>query len=82
MDFIQHPTNNGVLGAPKGWDQQQLPVGALPVTQCQENGVPCTLSFWRPTAGGLELLNAGQPVVLQIVGPYHPPVSLAVEGLS
>lgn len=33
MDRMQQPSNNAVLGAPAGWDQQTLPCNALPVTR-------------------------------------------------
>lgn len=33
MNKIQHLSNNGVLGAPAGWDQGELPCNALPITR-------------------------------------------------
>ena len=33
MNKIQHLSNNGVLGAPAGWDQGDLPCNALPITR-------------------------------------------------
>ena len=78
MNFIQHPTNNAVLGAPKGWDQSQLPCSALPITRTDMDGLPAVVSFWKPTADELKALNAGQSVALWIVGGTMPPVSLTV----
>lgn len=49
MNKLQHPSNNHVLGAPKGWDQSQLPCEALPVTLCQVEGVPAVQSYWKPS---------------------------------
>ncbi|MES1977335.1 MAG: hypothetical protein V4451_04820 [Pseudomonadota bacterium] len=78
MRFIQHPTNNRVLGAPKGWDQGQLPCNALPITDALWDGVPAVLSFWTPDASDLVRINAGHPVVLSIVGQTMPPAALYV----
>lgn len=79
MNKMQHPSNNAVLGAPAGWDQEQLPCSALPVTRTEWDGVPAVVSFWKPTAEELALLAAGGSVALWIVGQTMPPVSLAVE---
>lgn len=79
MNRIQHPSNNGVLGAPKGWDQTELPCGALPVTRVVADGVPHVVSFWQPTPEELKALAAGAPVELWVVGHTMPPVALAVE---
>lgn len=45
MNKIQHPSNNGVLGAPAGWDQGELPVNALPVTHTHVGDLPAVLSY-------------------------------------
>jgi hypothetical protein len=78
MDRTQHPTNNLVLGAPAGWDQQQLPCGALPVTQLMVDGQPAMVSFWRPSAEELAQLQAGAFVSLWVYGAGHPPVAVGV----
>lgn len=79
MNKMQHPSNNAVLGAPAGWDQEQLPCSALPVTRTEWDGVPAVVSFWKPTAEELALLVAGGSVALWVVGETMPPVCLAVE---
>lgn len=78
MNFIQHSSNNGVLGAPAGWDQDALPVGALPVTHLLQGDVPSVASFWQPDAAELAALNAGGVVMLSVVGQTQPPVLLQV----
>jgi len=78
MRFIQHPSNNKVLGAPAGWDQKDLPCGALPVTVTDENGTPAMVSFWKPDADELAALNAGHSVHLWVLGSVHPVVSMEV----
>ncbi len=78
MRFIQHHTNNRVLGAPKDWDQEQLPCNALPISDAIWDGVPAVLSFWQPDAADLARLNVGQSVVLAIVGATMPPAAVWV----
>jgi len=79
MNRMQHPSNNAVLGAPAGWDQKEVPCGALPITRTECEGLPVVVSFWRPTSEELAALNAGAPVSLMVVGHTMPPVSLTVE---
>ncbi|MCK4121397.1 hypothetical protein HFK83_03305 [Ralstonia pseudosolanacearum] len=79
MQRVQHPTNNSVLGAPEGWDQSVLPVGAMPITRTEVNGVPAVASYWKPSADELAQLNAGGSVALWVLGPTMPPVAVEVE---
>ena len=74
----QHPSNNAVLGAPAGWDQAELPCGALPVTRTECDGLPVVVSYWMPSADELAALNAGKPVALWVVGSTVPPISMEV----
>jgi hypothetical protein len=82
MRYIQHPSNNKVLGAPEGWDQEELPVGALPVTlatvDCQPK-LPVMVSFWVPDVAELESIKAGKPIRLWVHGTVHPIVGMDVE---
>lgn len=79
MNRHQHPSNNGVLGAPEGWNQAELPCGALPITRMEADGHPAVVSFWKPTAEELAMLNAGGSVALWVLGQSMPPVSVEVE---
>lgn len=79
MNRHQHPLNNAVLGAPKGWDQAELPCGALPITRVIADGVQHVVSYWRPTPEELKALANGALVELWVVGHTMPPVALAVE---
>ncbi|CAN7326549.1 hypothetical protein LJR084_001894 [Variovorax sp. LjRoot84] len=79
MRPTQHPSNNRVLGAAAGWDQGDLPCGALAITDATQGGMPCVVSFWRPDAAELALLNAGGLVMLSIMGATMPPASIGVE---
>jgi hypothetical protein len=79
MNRTQHTSNNDVLGAPKDWNQAELPCSALPITRTECDGVPAIKSYWRPTAEELVLLNTGAPVALWILGAGMPPVMLTVD---
>jgi hypothetical protein len=82
MNKHQHPTNNAVLGAPKGWDQGVLPCSALAITRITyegEGGQQGVMSFWKPTADELVMLAAGGSVALTVLGTTMPPVMLAVD---
>lgn len=79
MQKIQHRSNNGVLGAPAGWDQGELPCNALPITRPHVGDLPAVVSYWRPDADELAALNAGGAIRLWVVGATMPPVMLDVE---
>lgn len=77
MNPTQHPSNNLVLGAPVGWNQGDVCCHALAVTKgMTPEGQPVVVSFWRPTAEELALLNAGGLVALCVHGHTMPPVWL------
>lgn len=73
-----HPSTTRALGAPANWEQDRLPVEALPITDHHIDGVPCIASFWQPDASELAVLNAGGLVMLNVVGRTMQPVSLTV----
>ena len=79
MNRTQHPSNNDVLGAPKGWDQTRAAVSALPITRTEFEGHPAIISFWRPSAAEIEQLRNGALVALWTIGASTPPVALEVE---
>ena len=83
MNKHQHPSNNDVLGAPKGWDQGELPCSALPITRVTYKGCKFLQqgvdSYWKPTADELAVLNAGGSIVLSVLGVTMPPVQLSVD---
>lgn len=79
MRYIQHPSNNFVLGAPKGWDQKELPCGALPVTRTRVEDQACMVSFWKPSAEDLAALNRGEFITLWVYGEGHPVVAVDVS---
>ena len=79
MNKHQHPTNNAVLGAPKDWNQAELPCSALPITRTQVEGMDAVVSYWKPTAEELAVLAAGGSIELAVLGVTMPPVMLAVD---
>lgn len=79
MNRVQHPSNNGVLGAPAGWSQAELPCGALPITRTHVGDLPAVVSCWRPSVEELAVLNSGGSIALWVLGASMPPVSLEVE---
>lgn len=78
MRFVQHPSNNRVLGAPAGWDQSQATCNALCVTDVDCNGTPAVVSYWQPTAEDIAAMQAGAYVQLWVVGTTMPPVAVEV----
>lgn len=78
MNKIQHASNNCVLGAPAGWDQGELPCSALPITRTHVGDMLAVVSYWRPTAEELAVLNAGGHLELSVLGASMPPVQLSV----
>ena len=79
MDRHQHPTNNDVLGAPRGVPLSQCT--ALAITRIQySDGTPAVASYWQPTPAELQLLNQGRAVRLTVLGTTHAPLMLGVDG--
>ena len=79
MNKVQHSSNNDVLGAPPGVPIEQC--HALPITRVRfADGGRAAVSFWRPSAAELALMNEGKPVRLCVLGGTHPPLVLGVDG--
>lgn len=79
MRYTQHQSNNGVLGAPKGWDQGALPCGALPITRTEIDGIPAMVSYWRPEPEELAILNQGGFITVHVIGELHPPIAIGAS---
>lgn len=80
MRPIQHPSSNGVLGAPAGVPIEEcrpLFITRVVHTATRQQGV---YSYWQPDAQQMALLAAGRPVRLSALGRTHPPVALGVDG--
>lgn len=79
MDFVTIPGHTRVLGAPKGWNNEEVPVGSLPVAEVVSGGEKWMVSAWKPSAEELAQLNANGSVHLWIMGNYHPVVGISVD---
>lgn len=79
MRYVQHPSNNHVMGAPSGWDQKAIECGALPVTKTHVDGHAVMVSFWKPDRADIEALAKGGAIALWIYGDAHPVVAVGVE---
>lgn len=80
MRPIQHPSNNGVLGAPAGMPIEEcrgLFITRVMHVDTQRAGV---FSYWKPDADELALLAAGHAVRLSVLGITHAPVAIGVDG--
>lgn len=80
MKPVKHPSNNRTLSAPLGWDKSKPPVAPLPITDSEIQGMPVMLSYWRPDAVDLAVLNAGGLLSLSVAGTNLPPVSIITTG--
>lgn len=78
MRPTQHPSNNRVLGAPEGWNQDEAQCSALAITDMVHSGLRAVASFWRPNAEELAALNEGGLVMLTVLGSNMPPVAVEV----
>lgn len=68
------------LGAPANWDgDKDGPCGVLAVADVTyESGANAMESLWRPEPEEIAAIVAGNPVILSIVGNFHPVVALGV----
>lgn len=76
-----------ILKAPAGWDAEKHgPVLDLHIRACVEQGLHVMKSVWLPSREDLALLNAGCPVMLDVLGRLdrtgHPPVMVKIGAVS
>lgn len=79
MRVVQHPSNNKVLGAPPGWDQLEMPVNAIPLTQVESSGKTFLISYWKPTPEEIAQLRQGAFVTVWIHGVNQPIMAVSVN---
>lgn len=64
-------------------EDEETPYNSLDICdQLLPDGTPAMCSLWKPSEGELELLKAGRPVRLTILGVAHPPVMVEVEPMQ
>ena len=75
MLAVDFPGTNIVFGKPAEMSDEQC--GSVPaMTGTDPTGLPYTLTAWLPNYEDLLALQAGRPLMLQIVGGGMPPVAL------
>ena len=74
----RHRSTTRIFGRPPGWTPDQGECGNLCVADVPTSAGPAMESAWLPTPRELELIAAGAPIVLGILGTVHPPVYLSV----
>ena len=81
MEFKHIRGATAYPGAPADWNpERDGPCGALPIREIgnPRGGQGYVESAWRPTPAEMELLKAGRPIILRIVG-WQVPVALYVS---
>jgi hypothetical protein len=79
MRAAQHSSNNAVLGAPAGWDQNKLPCHAIALTRSISDGMQVVSTYWQLTDDERAAIAAGALVRVTMPGFTVPPMALATE---
>lgn len=81
MNCIQHKSNDFVLEAPEGMENCRPIPATRQLMKADEAdpGVPCIVTFWKPTEEEMRMLLSGGNVMLYVFGTSHPPVAVEVE---
>jgi hypothetical protein len=79
MKPVSHPSNTRTLQAPAGWDQGDVPVEPLGITDQLISSLPFIWSFWEPDAADRASIANGGKLVLSLLGRTMPPAMLMVE---
>jgi len=75
----RHAATTRTLGAPANWNRDaDVCCVRLPIADMASQSGPVMESAWLPTPEELERLAAGAPIILGVLGEYHPPVYLTV----
>ena len=77
MKPIQHNSNNFVFEPPHGMSPEQCVPLACTLIQ-YEDGARGIMSFWKPTAEELMMLQNGQHVIVTVMGTQMPPINVEV----
>lgn len=83
MDPIEFDGQDVILAPPAKWNEtQSVKCGGLPVKRSEIDGVPAQLSYWKPDATDLKILNEGGVIELALLGMIHPPVMVSTAKVS
>lgn len=79
MDIIEHPACTEVLGPPS--DINDGSCENLPIATYEDKDGPWCVSFWKPSADELAVLNDGGTIAIHIraKGRQHPVIGLSVD---
>jgi len=78
MRLTQHPSNNGVLSAPKELSHNEC--SAAPKTRVQySDGSMEVQTYWEPTALEIRALQQGKKVRVAVLGFTMPPIRVEIE---
>jgi len=78
MRPTQHSSNNRVLGAPAGWDQDESTCHAIALTDLTYAGVRSVATFWELSDEERAAIAAGAKVMLIVPGSTMMPAALEV----
>lgn len=76
-----------ILKAPPGWNAEKHgPIVDLHIRGIVEHGLHAMQSIWLPSREDIALINAGCPIMLEVLGRIdktgHPPVMVKVGAVS
>lgn len=81
MRVTQHPSNNGVLGAPPGMSVDEC--RAAPITRTlYADGTPSVTTYWRPTEAERAAIADGALVSVEVLGETMPPMIVGADGVA
>ena len=80
MQPTQHPSNNDVLRPPPGVSNDECRPLAITRVIYEPSNLQAVVSYWKPSADELRLLNEGRAVYMSCWGQTHPPIAIGVDG--
>lgn len=77
MDIIKHPACDSEIGPPA--DMQDGSCSTLPILRHRDEHGQWAISFWKPSADDLAVMNAGGGIALHVRagGRQHPVVGMS-----
>lgn len=79
MRPIQHKSNTRVLAAPKGHDQNDIPVAAVPITDTMVSHKAALIVFYDLTSEERQQIADGALIGVWVIGVTAPPMALTVQ---
>lgn len=82
MRSIDFPEANAHFDQPKAippHGPDQIPAYEGSIAGGPLDGMPITITAWKPSAKDLAAMNAGNPLYLTVIGCFIPPLSLSAD---